>query len=99
MPAGRITRARHEDGGMSVPIEALRNLGPASAGWLRAIGVATVNDLRRLGPVAAYRLVRQHQPKASWNLLWALAAGLEDRDWRALTATEKQRLRHDVETD
>ncbi|MBL8810112.1 MAG: TfoX/Sxy family DNA transformation protein [Planctomycetaceae bacterium] len=29
---------------------------------------------------------------ASMNLLWALAAGLENRDWKSLTAEEKQRL-------
>jgi hypothetical protein len=35
------------------PIDELKNLGPASAGWLREAGVATVADLRRLGPVVA----------------------------------------------
>lgn len=75
------------------PIESLRNLGPASAAWMREAGVATVEDLKRLGPVVAYRLVKRREGKASLNLLWALAAGLEDLDWRELSATTKERLK------
>ncbi|MFO0877432.1 MAG: TfoX/Sxy family protein [Gemmataceae bacterium] len=82
-----------------VPIQSLRNLGPASAGWLRAAGVNTVEDLKRLGPVAAYRVVLLQQPGASLNLLWALVAGLDDRDWRELSLTEKQRLRQLLDED
>lgn len=78
------------------PIESLRNLGPASAAWLREAGVATMADLQRLGPVVAYRLAKRREPKASLNLLWALAAGLEDLDWRELSAATKTRLLADL---
>lgn len=84
------------ESGLSSPIENLRNLGPTSAVWLREIGVSTVGELERIGPVAAYRLVEQQQPKASLNLLWALAAGLADRDWRDLTDEQKEKLRREV---
>jgi DNA transformation protein and related proteins len=82
---------------LSEPIENLRNLGPASAAWLRDVGISTIADLRRFGPVAAYRLVATQQPKASLNLLWALAAGLADRDWRDLSDEEKAELREQLE--
>jgi DNA transformation protein and related proteins len=75
----------------------LPNLGPRSTAWLREVGVHGVEDLARLGPVVVYRLVKQRQPKASLNLLWALVAGLQGRDWRELTAAEKQRLRRELE--
>ena len=78
---------------MSMDIKHLRNLGPTSAEWLIAVGIETIDDLRRLGAVAAFQLVRQHQPRASLNLLWALAAGLEDRDWRELLPEEKAALK------
>jgi DNA transformation protein len=80
-----------------VPIESLLNLGPKSGQWLREAGITTIADLERLGPVVAYRLVKQHQPKASLNLLWALAAGLKGKDWRELTETTKKRLRKEAE--
>lgn len=82
---------------MSAPIEFLRNLSPKSGQWLREAGITTIGELRRLGSVVTYRLVKQHQPKASLNLLWAMAAGLKGKDWRKLTAKEKERLRKDVE--
>ena len=71
------------------PVQNLRNLGPASAAWLTEAGIPTIAELRRLGPALAYRLVKQHRPDASRNLLWAMAAGLADRDWRELADEEK----------
>src|SRR5688572_12225651 len=53
------------------PIENLRNLGPASAAWLREAGITTIWELSRLGPAMAFRLVKERQPGTSLNLLWA----------------------------
>lgn len=78
-------------------IATLKNLGPKSADWLRESGIATVGDLRRLGPVVAYLLVKGRRPGASLNLLWALAAGLDGRDWRELSESAKSRLRRAVD--
>jgi DNA transformation protein len=79
------------------PVEKLRNLGPASAHWLQEIGVHTKADLERMGPVLIYRLVKERQPKASLNLLWALQGALADTDWRELSDATKERLRQQVE--
>lgn len=81
---------------LNEPVENLRNLGPTSAAWLREVGITTIAELRRLGPVLTYTIVKQKQPQASLNLLWALAAGLSDRDWRELQDEEKQRLLAEV---
>ncbi|MEX2112496.1 MAG: TfoX/Sxy family DNA transformation protein [Pirellulales bacterium] len=78
---------------LSEPIENLFNLGVNSGAWLRAVGIATIADLVRVGPVLAYRLVKQQQPKATLNLLWAMAAGLEGRNLVELSEAEKQPLR------
>jgi DNA transformation protein and related proteins len=79
------------------PIESLLNLGPKSSEWLRDAGITTIDDLKRLGPVLAYRIVKQRQPKVSLNLLLALAAGLKDKHWRRLTNIEKAHLRRSAE--
>jgi len=84
---------------LSIPVENMRNLGPSSAAWLREIGVNTGSDLERLGPVLAYRLVKQRQPSVSLNLLWAMAAGLDDRDWRELSDDEKKTLLEAVQAE
>ena len=87
------------EGDLGIPVGNLRNLGSTSAAWLREIGVQTRADLERLGPVAAYRLVQQNQPSTSLNLLWAMAAALNDQDWRELSDDEKATLRREVEDD
>ena len=77
----------------SQPVSALRNLGPKSAMMLAEAGISTLAELRELGAEKAYVRVKSLRPKfASLNLLWALAAGLEDRDWRELGAAEKASL-------
>lgn len=85
--------------GSAPAIEALPNLGPKSGQWLRASGITTIADLERLGSVVAFRIVKQRQPKTSINLLWALAAGLEGKDWRELTEATKKRLLKEAEIE
>jgi DNA transformation protein len=79
------------------PAGSLRNLGPKSARLLAEAGIFELDELREIGAVRAYVRVRSLFPKkVSRNLLWALAAGLQDRDWRALTAAEKASLLAEV---
>lgn len=96
-----VTFVHHTRRGPSIfrPIESLPNLGPKSGQWLREAGITTIAELERLGPVVAFRLVKQHQPKASLNLLWAMAAGLTGKDWRELTEATKRRLRKEAEAE
>lgn len=64
---------------------------------LAEAGIRTVDELEELGAVRAYVRAKALRPKeASLNLLWALAAGLADRDWRELSADEKASLRAEV---
>jgi hypothetical protein len=74
------------------PIGNLKNIGPATALALREVGLQTIADLERIGPVAAYRLLKNHRPQTSLNLLSSLAAGLQDLDWQSLPEPTKQRL-------
>jgi DNA transformation protein and related proteins len=82
--------------GLGVPIDNLPNLGPTSAAWLRDAGVRTIGDLERIGPAAAYLRVLERQPRATLNLLWALAAGLLGHDWRELSEEQKSMLLREV---
>ena len=81
------------------PVAALRNLGPKSALALAEAGIHDLGELEVLGAVRAYLRVKSLRPKStSLNLLWALAAGLDDRDWRELSKVEKEALVADVRT-
>lgn len=81
---------------LSEPIENLLNLGPSSGFWLREVGIQTIADLERVGPVLAFQLVRQRNPAATLTWLWAMAAGLKGIDLQELSEAEKQRLRHQL---
>ena len=82
---------------LAQPIDNLPNLGPTSVSWLRDAGIRTITDLERFGPVVAYRLVKNRQPAASLNLLWAIEAGLLGKDWRKLSEEDKSRLKTELE--
>jgi hypothetical protein len=79
------------------PVTSLRNLGSKSAIMLAHSGIRTLGELRVLGAVKAYlRLEAAFPRRVSLNMLWAIAAGLEDRDWRDLAPEEKSRLLAEV---
>lgn len=71
----------------------LKNIGPVSTEWLRAVGVASREDLERLGSIEAYRLVKEHGFNSSLNLLYALEATLLDIHWTALSSQTKAKLK------
>lgn len=75
-------------------LEDLRTVGAVTAGWLRAVGITSVAELRRAGAVDAYGRIKFRVGKAvTLNLLYALAGALENRPYNSFTPREKQRLR------
>jgi DNA transformation protein len=80
-------------------MEYLRNIGPRSAALLRAAGIDSVENLREIGAVAAYRRLKFVEPRrVSLNMLWALQGALTDRDWRDIPPAEKSCLQADAES-
>lgn len=75
----------------------MRNLGPKSRSWLSEAGINNIEDLKRVGAIPAFLAVRQLGHPVSFNLLWALAAAVEDRDWRDLSAQEKTFLKNKLD--
>jgi len=79
------------------PIGDLRNIGDCSAQWLAEAGVATKRDLRRIGPVAAYTIVKANHPSsANLNLLWALQAAVVDMTLNELPDAVKAELKREL---
>ena len=74
-------------------VGSLRNLGPKSQLWLTEIGITSFDQIRRLGAVETYLRLKSANPRVSLNMLYALHAALQDRDWREVTADEKQMLK------
>lgn len=70
----------------------IRNVGPKSAAWLRQVGVRSVEDLTRVGPVEAFLKVKRAGFRPSLNLLYSMAGALADCHWADLPDVRKQEL-------
>ncbi len=77
-------------------IRDLKNLGVKSEALLSAAGIHSVDQLRTIGPIAAYILVQDAQP-VSRNLLYALVGAFEERHWASFNQHEKLEIEHQVE--
>ena len=76
---------------------ALRNLGPVSVRWLESAGITSVEELRRVGPAAAYGRVSLREGRAvSLNFLYSLYAALEGIGWDEVPERVKERLRREA---
>lgn len=75
----------------------MKNLGKTTAQWLHAAGIHNAADLRRLGPILAYRAVKARDFRTSKALLYYIAGALNDLDWRELTQADKARLDRELD--
>jgi len=73
-------------------IEALPNLGPVSAEWLKQAGVTTLAELADLGAVEAYLRVQKLGVKPSLNLLYALEGAVRGSHWLEVKRDSKTEL-------
>lgn len=72
--------------GGSSDLERMKNLGPISAARLRAVGVETPEELRRLGAVEVYiRLRRAFPSQTTHIMLYALHGALANVRWYELS--------------
>lgn len=75
-------------------LRSLKNIGDTTAVWLNAVGIHSEDDLIELGPVEAYRRVKDAFPeKATLNLLYALQGALLDLPWNELPPDLKAKLK------
>ena len=77
----------------ALQLEDLRTVGAATARWLRAVGITSVAELRRVGAAEAYgRIEYQFGKAVNKNLLYALAGALQDRPYNSFSEREKAAL-------
>jgi DNA transformation protein len=75
----------------------LRNIGPTSSRWLAAVGIHTLDDLKQIGVVNAYNLVKLHGYNATLNLLWALQGAFTGVHWTKVPERVKRQLKARLE--
>lgn len=77
----------------------LKNLGMASINILRAIGINTYTDLRHIGAVEAYRMIKARHINVSKVMLYALQGALMDVHWNELSPAMKAQLVAEAEQE
>lgn len=70
----------------------LPNLGPKSQEVMARIGITSVEQLRKLGSVAAYVKAKRSGAKVSLNLLWALEGALTGLGWQEVARAHRTSL-------
>ena len=70
----------------------LPNLGLRSQEMLGLAGICSVSQLRKLGSVAAYALVKRADRRASLNLLWAIEGALSGLPWQTVAREHRTSL-------
>ncbi len=75
------------------PLYLALNLGPKSTAWLRAGGITTLEQVRRLGPIEVCRRLRAKGFSVSVVMAYALEGALSGTYWNALPHETKAWLR------
>ena len=81
-------------------IKGMENIGGKIAGKLDAIGVKTLEDIEKIGPVNIYKkLVRKYpdQTLPKCYYLYSLQAAIMGIDWRELPKEIKRELLKELE--
>ena len=80
-----------------VDSDKILNIGPKSRQWLKAIGVYHLQDVKVMGPISIYFILKQNGYPVTRNLVYALEAALRNCDWRQLPADVKQELNQKIQ--
>jgi DNA transformation protein len=75
----------------------LPNFGPKSQQMLAQAGIHTIEQLRELGAVRAYVLVKLGGTGVSLNLLWAMEGALSGRHWQDVARNDRLSLLLELE--
>jgi len=76
-------------------LKGLANIGPTIAARFKEVGITTVGDVRRVGVVRAYRMVRDRNPDKHIPVcyyLYSLQGALQGVHWNALSEQTKRKL-------
>ncbi|MEM9737655.1 MAG: TfoX/Sxy family DNA transformation protein [Bacteroidota bacterium] len=77
-------------------VQQLRNIGPVCARQLIAVGIDSLEKLRKIGSIDAYLRIVTHgvhcgQHHAAY--LYALEGAIHDCDWRAIPEDKKEEFK------
>ena len=73
-------------------IDSLPGLGSKSQAMLERAGITSIAQLRKLGSVRAFAMVKRAGARPSLNLLWALEGALTGQHWQEVARDHRTSL-------
>jgi DNA transformation protein and related proteins len=73
-------------------LSSLPGLGPKSQAMLAIAGITSAEQLRKLGSVRAFAMVKRTGVRPSLNLLWALEGALTAQHWQRVAKESRTSL-------
>lgn len=78
---------------MPTPVSSIRNIGPATEAAFARAGIHSAEDLRAIGPDAAYLRLMQSGTPPHFIGYYVLVMALQGRPWNDCKGDEKKALR------
>jgi DNA transformation protein len=72
--------------------EQITGLGPKSRDMLHAAGISSISQLRGIGAVAAYVMVKRVGCNPNLNFLWGLESAISGEHWRDVAKKHRASL-------
>lgn len=82
---------------MKNKLSSLKNIGTQSEKWLNKIDIYTIEDIKRLGPVNIYNILKVQGFPVSKLLVYALHGAIIGRHWNDLPKKVKKQLDKAIE--
>jgi DNA transformation protein len=80
-------------------LKELRNIGKRIVVRLNEVGIFSVSDLRRVGAVGAYRMIKEKRPNETLPVcyyLYSFEGALTDKHWGEIGEQRKQQLKAQI---
>jgi DNA transformation protein len=78
----------------------LKNIGNKIAGLLNEVGIFSEDDLHKVGPVGAYRMLKAKYPGETLPVcyyLYSFEGALSDKHWDDIGEKRKRELKEKIE--
>ena len=77
----------------------LRNLGPVSTQWLHSIEVYTKDDIKKLGPIVIYNMLKAHGYNVNILIVYALQGVIMDCHWNEIPSKMKEKFKKEIKNN
>ncbi|KAB2838159.1 MAG: competence protein TfoX [Melioribacteraceae bacterium] len=79
--------------------EKIKNLGPVSTKWLNSIDVYTIDDVKKLGPIVIYNMLKAHGYNVNILMVYALQGAIMDCHWKEIPEKLKKEFQKEIKNN